>query len=64
MKFSVITPLFNGMPELKKCIGSVKSQASNSIAVEHIIQDGVSNDSSLEFLKNYSISRNFLNPNF
>lgn len=64
MKFSVITPLFNGMPELKKCIGSVKSQASNSIAVEHIIQDGVSNDSSVEFLKNYSISRNFLNPNY
>ena len=64
MKFSVITPLFNGMPELKKCIGSVKSQASNSIAVEHIIQDGESNDSSLEFLKNYSISRNFINPNY
>ena len=64
MKFSVITPLFNGMPELKKCIGSVKSQASNSITVEHIIQDGESNDSSLEFLKNYSISRNFLNPNY
>ena len=64
MKFSVITPLFNGMPELKKCIGSVKSQASNSIAVEHIIQDGESNDSSLKFLKNYSISRNFINPNY
>ena len=64
MKFSVITPLFNGMPELKKCIGSVKSQTSNSIAVEHIIQDGESNDSSLEFLKNYSISRNFINPNY
>ena len=64
MKFSVITPLFNGMPELKKCIGSVKSQASSSIAVEHIIQDGVSNDSSLEFLKNYSKNQNFLNSNY
>ena len=53
MKFSVVTPLFNGMPELKKCIGSVKSQASNSIRVEHLIQDGGSNDNSIEFLENY-----------
>ena len=54
MKFSVVTPLFNGMPELKKSVfGSVKSQASNSIRVEHLIQDGGSNDNSIEFLENY-----------
>ena len=54
MKFSVITPLFNGMPEVKKCIGSVKSQASNSISIEHFIQDGGSNDNSLQFLETYT----------
>ena len=64
MKFSVVTPLFNGMPELKKCVGSVKSQASNHINVEHLIQDGKSNDNSLEFLKNYLNSSNHFKPNY
>ena len=54
MKFSVVTPLYNGMPHLPKCIGSVKSQASKSISVEHLIQDGESIDNSLEFLEFYN----------
>ncbi|MBC8207260.1 MAG: hypothetical protein H8E68_08955 [Kiritimatiellaeota bacterium] len=32
MKFLVITPVFNGMPHIKKCIGSVRGQLRPSVA--------------------------------
>lgn len=49
MKFSIITPVFNGMPQLKCCIGSVRGQ--KAVEHEHIIQDGVSNDGTVDWLK-------------
>lgn len=54
MKFSVITPAFNGMPHIRKCIGSVRAQASDNNQVEHIVQDGGSTDGTVEFLRDYT----------
>lgn len=54
MKFSVITPSFNGMPSVKKCIGSVRNQAAFSdVQVEHLVQDGGSTDGTIEFLQKF-----------
>ena len=50
--FSVVTPVFNGMPLLRGCVGSVRcqvGQADGSLAVEHLIQDGGSSDGTPEF---------------
>lgn len=54
MKFSVITPSYNGMPQIRKCIGSVKAQAGSGHEVEHLIQDGGSNDGTYEFCDGYA----------
>lgn len=53
MKFSVITPTFNGMPYIKKCIGSVRGQISDSIKVEHLVQDGLSKDGTVDFMREF-----------
>lgn len=53
MKFSVITPAFNGMSHIRKCIGSVRNQVSESIEVEHFVQDGVSKDGTAEFVQGF-----------
>ena len=44
MKFSVVTPSYNQLPWLKLCVASVADQRSDSIEVEHIVQDGGSGD--------------------
>ena len=54
MKFSVITPCFNGESGIDKCIGSTRAQASPSVEVEHIVQDGVSRDGTVDFLSTFS----------
>lgn len=48
MQFSVVTPTFNTMPWIKRCVGSVRGQ--QGVAVEHIIQDGGSADGTCEWL--------------
>jgi glycosyltransferase involved in cell wall biosynthesis len=53
MKFSVITPAFNGMPHITKCIGSVRRQISDSIQVEHLVQDGLSKDDTVDFIQEF-----------
>jgi len=53
MKFSIITPLYNGLPHLPKCVGSIKAQASDKVCIEHLVQDGLSNDGSVNFLNKY-----------
>jgi glycosyltransferase involved in cell wall biosynthesis len=51
MKFTVVTPLFNGMSSLRRCIGSVRQQAADAaFEVEHIVQDGESTDGGVDFL--------------
>ena len=51
MKFSIITPNYNGAEYIEECIKSVLRQ---NVDFEHIIIDGISTDSSLKILKNYS----------
>jgi glycosyltransferase involved in cell wall biosynthesis len=48
MKFSIVTPAYNGMPQLKCCVGSVRGQSEAQY--EHIIQDGGSSDGTIEWL--------------
>ena len=50
MKFSIITPNFNGGQYIEKCIESVLNQ---NVEFEHIIVDGASSDSSLELINKY-----------
>ncbi|MDR2462522.1 MAG: glycosyltransferase [Verrucomicrobiales bacterium] len=40
MKFSIITPSFKQVDWLKRCVASVRDQASPIISVAHIVQDG------------------------
>ena len=54
--FSVITPSYNNLHHIKKCIGSVKSQ--KNIFREHIIMDAVSDDGTIEYLKKLKILNN------
>ena len=51
MKFSIITPNYNGADYLEGCIKSVLNQ---NVDFEHIIIDSESTDSSLDILKTYS----------
>lgn len=41
-RFSIVTPCFNSMPVLRRCVGSVRGQ--KDIALEHLVQDGGSKD--------------------
>ena len=50
MKFTIITPNFNGSEYIEDCIRSVSRQ---NVVFEHIIIDGSSTDSSLDILKKY-----------
>jgi len=49
MRFAIATPVFNGMPALRQCIGSVRGQDAD-IERTHLIQDGGSTDGSREWL--------------
>lgn len=46
--FSIITPSFNSLDNLKRAVGSVRNQTG--VSVEHVIQDGGSIDGTAEFL--------------
>ena len=48
MKFSIVTPVYNGMPQLKRCVGSVRGQ--RGAQYEHLIQDGSSVDGTVDWL--------------
>lgn len=50
VKFSIITPSFNGVKYFPHIIGSIKGQ--KGIIKEHIIEDGGSTDKSLEYIDN------------
>lgn len=47
-QFSVVTAVRNGMPQLRRCVGSVRAQAG--VTAEHLVQDAVSTDGSAEWL--------------
>ncbi len=48
MTFSVVTPVRNGMPHLRRCVGSVRGQTG--AVVQHLVQDAMSTDGSSEWL--------------
>ncbi|MGI6496056.1 MAG: glycosyltransferase family 2 protein [Kiritimatiellia bacterium] len=50
MKFSIVTPNFNGATHLEECLESVRAQACDGVEVEHIVMDGGSDDGSLDIL--------------
>ena len=50
MRFTIVTPVLNGMPWLPECVASVARQRS-SAAVEHIVLDPGSTDGTREWLE-------------
>lgn len=53
MRFSIVTPVFNGMPWLPECVASVAAQRSE-VNVEHLVLDGGSTDGSREWLRDHA----------
>ncbi len=53
MKFSVITPNFNGSTYLEEAIQSVLGQRESGIELEYIVVDGNSTDGSADILNRY-----------
>jgi len=49
VRFTIVTPVYNGMPWLPEAVASVAAQRS-SVDVEHLILDGGSTDGSREWL--------------
>lgn len=54
MRFSIITPSFNQLDHLKLCTASIFDQARDGIEIEHFIQDGGSEDGTVEWLNQYT----------
>lgn len=54
MKFSIITPNFNGARFLEESLRSVHSQTCTGIEIEHLVIDGGSTDTSLEILHRHA----------
>ncbi len=54
MKFSIITPVYNGEKYITETIESVLSQEGD-FEIEYIIQDGGSKDKTVEIIKKYKI---------
>lgn len=52
MKFSIITPVYNGEKYITETIESVLSQEGN-FEIEYILQDGGSKDRTMEIIKKY-----------
>tara|TARA_Y200000002_G_scaffold364793_1_gene354091 strand:- start:687 stop:1778 length:1092 start_codon:yes stop_codon:yes gene_type:complete len=52
---SVIIPIYNGKPYLKKCIDSLKKQNHTLLKIEILFIDDASNDNSGEFIKSLDI---------
>ena len=52
-RFSIVTPVRNGMPWLAECVESVAGQLPD-VEVEHIVLDGGSTDGSREWLREHA----------
>lgn len=53
MKFSIVTPNYNGARFLEATLASVAAQRTPGVTVEHWIVDGGSSDGSLEIIRRY-----------
>jgi len=49
MKFSIATPVLNGLPALRACVASVRRQTHREL--EHLVQDGGSTDGTVDWLR-------------
>ena len=54
MKFWVVTPSYNSLVWLKRCLPSVRDQTDKGIHVHHHVQDAASTDGTQEYLKDYA----------
>ena len=54
MNFVIITPSYNQLEFLKRCIASIADQVTDEIVIHHHVQDGGSSDGTGEFLKAYT----------
>jgi len=52
MKFTIITPSFNQLPYLKRCVASIADQ--KDVRVEHVVIDGDSTDGTVDWLERYA----------
>lgn len=50
MKFYIVTPTFNALAWLQRCVRSVADQSGNGVLVHHHVQDGGSTDGTAEWL--------------
>lgn len=53
MKFTIITPNFNGANYLEECLRTIHSQRAPGLEIEHIVIDGGSTDASLEIFQRH-----------
>ena len=53
MKFYIVTPTFNALPWLQRCIRSVADQAGAGVEVHHHVQDGGSSDGTPAWLEEW-----------
>lgn len=53
MKFYIVTPAYNALTWLQRCIYSVADQASEGVEVHHHVQDGASSDGTPEWLEQW-----------
>ena len=53
MKFSIVTPNYNGARFLEATLASVAAQRAPGVEVEHWIVDGGSTDGSLEIIRRF-----------
>ncbi len=60
MRFSIITPSFNGGIFLEECIKSVLAQHHPELEIEYIVVDGGSTDNSHQILTQYSNAINHI----
>ncbi len=60
MKFYIVTPTFNSINWLPCCIRSVADQVCEGIQVHHHIQDGGSNDGTVQWLEMWKLSHSGL----
>jgi len=54
VKFWIVTPSYNSLPWLKRCLPSVRDQAGEGLHVHHHVQDASSTDGTREYLKDYA----------
>ena len=56
MKFYIVTPAYNSLLLLQRCMRSVADQVMHGVEVHHHVQDGGSTDGTIEWLQQWKLS--------